>query len=170
VAANRQKKAQAEAKARARARRRQQQRDQYRAQWEPDYEERPPVLVSMNESAGGLQVQGEMPGLEKMSGVLLDFIDPWLSECRTGEELLTLAQLAALAWNTTLMPPKQSDQMLRELLGSIPYEGRDLIAALLERRRSEFPDHNRFIINVDLQDGPNGPTLLVMSSVTPPGA
>lgn len=168
MAANRQKKAQAEAKARAKVRRRKQERDQYRAKWEHDYNDRPPVLVSMTDSPGDVRVLGEAPGVEKMSGVLLDFIEPWQAECRTAEELLTLARLGALAWNATLMPPKLRDKMLRELFASVPPEGRVVVAALVERKLTEFPGHDRFMIDVDLRDGPTGQTLVVMSSLTPP--
>jgi hypothetical protein len=168
MAANRQKKAQALAKARAKVKQRKQQRDQYQAQLEPDFAEGPPILVAMNESPDDVQILGEMPGVEKMSAVLIDFIEPWRSECETVDDVLTLARLAALAWNSTLLPLREREKMLRKLFDSIPIEGRGLFAALIERKRTEFPENDRFILDVKLQDAPSGPTLLVESSFTPP--
>jgi len=168
MAANRQKKAQALAKARAKARQRKHLRDQYQEQWEPDFGNRLPILATVGESPDDVQFHGEMPGVEKMSAVLLDFIAPWRPECQTDEDLLALAQLAALAWNTTLMPPREREKALRELFNSVPIEYRGLIADLIERKRTEFPDNDRFIVEVNLQDAPSGTTLFVMSSFVPP--
>jgi|GEM_PF-4878641 len=164
MSANQQKKSLAQAKARAKAKKRKLQREHEWPRSEPAYRDVEPVVYAVNDSTNDVKFLGPAPGVEKMSAVLLEFIEPFQSATPTDDEVFYLARLGALAWNVALFPdelrPKEIDRIVRHLTVAEV----DLFYKMIDRKLIRFRDNHRSIVKVDMGERPEGCTLLVSST------
>jgi len=112
------------------------------------------------------------PGEEKMSEVLLEFIEPYDDQWQTEEQLRKLLVMAVLAWNAALLPVDEREKMIQDILKTMPpdirSDGRAILDEMLRRKFALFADNKRAIVDYQVTSTPDGPHLSVMSSLPPP--
>jgi hypothetical protein len=113
----------------------------------------------------------EPPGVEKMSEVILEFLDPYMEDVNTPERMDRLLSIGVLAWNAALLPASQRDELLQKLQKSletrppeVQEELRHFFTELIQRKESSFAHNKRFIIDYQLTMTPSGPHVSVISS------
>ena len=100
--------------------------------------------------------QGEV----KMSEVLEEFVEPYLDSTRNFSQREKLFSIAAIVWNIALMPEKERQQMVDQVIeqgmrGNDPLarqDAREIIDGLIARKQTFFADNKRYIIDFQLQD------------------
>lgn len=111
-------------------------------------------------------------GQVKMSEVLTEFIEPYSHTWRNEDELRKLLSIALVAWNASLVPPAEGEQLLRETTKTIPPDARrdylSIVAEMMQRKLTHFAGNTRFIIDYHLTMRPSGPYLEVMSTFEKP--
>jgi hypothetical protein len=112
------------------------------------------------------------PGHEKMSAVILEFIKPYQGQWRTVDEFGELVGMAAIAWNTALIPEDRRDQSLQNVIQKLPADGRHeagiFLAELMRRKLTLFASNHRAIHDYKVTMTPVGPHLTVVSSLDKP--
>jgi hypothetical protein len=115
----------------------------------------------------------EPKGQSKMSAVLEEFVEPYLSLADTDSGKRVLYHLAATAWNAALLPEQEREAMIDEFLAKtkdvFPKGGhkdiRELLLAMVERKLALFEDNKRFIVSIELTGPAEGGYLSVASLV-----
>jgi len=111
----------------------------------------------------------EMFGLQKMSDVLLELVDPLNPGDLEPDKLLRLAQVGSMAWNLTVIPESSRREMIQQAIRMLPPDGDLILEVLIERKLRLFPDDTRFVMDVVMKDnGRGGTTLLALSALDPP--
>lgn len=105
------------------------------------------------------------PSREKMSEVLLEFIEPYMGFAKTDEDHKKLIDLAVVAWNASLLP--ESEKKLEELFGRLslpdPERLRSFVQSMMERKKRYFSDNKRFIMTYEVSGSGEGLYLSVAS-------
>ncbi len=97
-------------------------------------------------------------GMEKMSGVLLEFIEPYVKFADTDEAYRKLVTIAIVAWNAALLSPEKREEMINNLVKGMKmgfWERRDfrrIMGMMIKRKLEHFAENNRLIVNYELQD------------------
>ena len=112
------------------------------------------------------------PGVEKMSEVLEEFVEPYMEECETSESMEKLLSLGMVAWDAALVTGSQREELLNSTLAELPAEAREdarsILLVLIHRKETYFADNKRFILSFELVPGADGePRLNVLSSMPP---
>ncbi len=106
---------------------------------------------------------------QKMSEVLLEFIEPYRDSAPTEESLRKLLTVALVAWNAAMLSPSERLKFLRETAEDLPAEVRDdfqaVIEPLIARKEKHFSHCRRWIFNFDLAMRSAGPHLTVLSTL-----
>ncbi|HZU35784.1 MAG TPA: hypothetical protein VFA18_07745 [Gemmataceae bacterium] len=110
------------------------------------------------------------PGVEKMSVVLEEFVEPYMEDCKTPETVEKLLSLGTIAWNAALVSGSEREDLLNSMLSEMPAEIRDdarsILLELVHRKETYFADNQRFILDFQLVPGAGGePRLNVISSM-----
>jgi hypothetical protein len=114
------------------------------------------------------------PGLEKMSDVLEEFVDPWMTSAETTDGYRRLLTLGMAAWNAALLPADKRAAFIEELAGNgrIPAEGRpmfrSIIQEMIDRKQAFFSENTRAIVSIELIDAGDEPYLTVASTLPAP--
>jgi hypothetical protein len=107
-------------------------------------------------------------GVEKMSEVLRDFVDPYWEGCKTEEQLRKLITLGIIAWNAGLVTGSERSELIEGPLETLPPDLRPGMRAFLEemirRKETAFASNKRMIVDYELTMGPAGPHLSVIST------
>jgi len=119
----------------------------------------------------------EPKGQPKMSEVLEEFVEPYLSLTDTDNGQRVLLHLAAAAWNAALLPAGEREAMIDAFVDKtsdiFPKGGqkeiRKLLLAMVERKLALFDDNKRFIVSIDMTGNEKGGYLSV-ASLTPRNA
>ena len=108
----------------------------------------------------------------KMSDLLEDFVEPYRDTADTKDDYQKLLTLGVMAWNAALLPAKEQQNMLQQLLDRLPHtsaEDKKVLTAflreLLQRKRKYFSQNRRAILSIDLQDTSDGYYLSVASTL-----
>jgi hypothetical protein len=117
---------------------------------------------------GGQEVVFEPGGEEKMSEVIMSFVEPYRDYARTYEELNKLIALAVVAWNAALLLPKNEwkemvDKISSSFSPSDAEDFRQIAEMLIERKRRYFSDDKRLILDYHLSESREGFHLSVAS-------
>jgi hypothetical protein len=114
----------------------------------------------------------EPPGVEKMSEVILEFLDPYIDGDETPEKLDRLVSFGVTAWNAALVPAAERDKLIQKSLAKtesgFQQEFLHWFGELIRRKETAFPDNKRFIISYQLTMTPDGAHLSVISSFDRP--
>jgi hypothetical protein len=113
----------------------------------------------------------EPKGQPKMSEVLEDFVEPYLSLTDTDNGQRVLFHLATAAWNAALQPAGEREAMIDAFMGKtsdiFPKGGqkdiRKLLLAMVERKVALFDDNKRFIVSIEMTGNEKGGYLSVAS-------
>jgi hypothetical protein len=102
-------------------------------------------------------IETDLP--EKMSEVLLEYAQPLLENAETQAEMDKALAFAVFAWNTSLIPPAEQKKSILALFEKLsindPGEQADfmaMLAMMIIRKRQEFSDINRVIVNYRITD------------------
>ena len=121
--------------------------------------QRPQVRVPPG-TPEGMTIVRPSPGQEKMSEVLLDFVEPYSEQWETAEELRKLLTLAVIAWNAALRhrfpnvsfgddnllgPAQQALRALQKVVSQQPYgaSGKQLVLLIRNFEPTSY-DHEEF--------------------------
>lgn len=115
-------------------------------------------------------------GEVKMSEVLEDFVDPYLDMAQTRSQREKLFSIAVLAWNLAIMPKKEQQPLIDELLNRVLNEDdplaqqdiREIVDELIERKQTFFAKNKRYIIDYQIQDTGKEFFLSVASTLSSP--
>jgi hypothetical protein len=127
---------------------------------------------------GGPTLVLEPRGIEKMSEVLEDFVEPYMHSAETEDDFHKLLTLAVIAWNAALLPDDKSQAIVDDVLGkgligaSVDemIEARNFVNAMIERKKAYFATNKRAIISFNFQDTGTGYHLSVASTLEVPPA
>ena len=120
----------------------------------------------------GQQIIFHPSGAEKMSGVLLEFIEPYVQFADTDEAYRKLVTIAIVAWNAALLSPEKREEMINNLVKGMKmgfWERRDfrrMMGMMIERKLKHFGENKRLIVNYELQDLGDQIHLSVASTLT----
>lgn len=108
---------------------------------------------------------------EKMSGVLLDFIEPYREFADTTEDMHRLITTALVAWNTALLPEAEQAESLKQISKAFPTEAVEdfyaIVGEMIERKNKFFADYTRHILDYELTDTGDSYHVAVISNVNP---
>ena len=111
------------------------------------------------------------PGEQKMSEVLLKFVEPYSDEWETPEELRKLLALATLVWNAALLPESERDNALQSMLDAVGSEDhsslRNVFQEMMRRKLALFDSNKRAVLDYQVTMTPDGPHVSVVSTLTP---
>ncbi len=88
-------------------------------------------------------------GMEKMSDVLCEFVEPLEPENLPLEHHRSLLTFALIAWNYEMMPPEKQAEMVA-MLEEYPPEAMETFQYLLDRKKAVFPDNHRLMTSSNL--------------------
>ena len=112
-------------------------------------------------------------GQVKMSQVLQDFVEPHMDLADTEEAYGKLLALAVVAWNASLLPEEEQQEMIDRVLEAGISAGDDELRAglkgivnmLIARKRAYFSEYTRDIIDFEVTDTGEGYHLTVASTL-----
>jgi hypothetical protein len=100
------------------------------------------------------------PGKEKMSEVIMEFIEPirLKNKDETVEELKNLLMVGITAWNLAILVEQEKDTDIEAILDKLDMDRaniqftKEVIKALMERKKSLFSKHDRMIAEFEVVD------------------
>ncbi len=121
---------------------------------------------------GDREVVFQTGSSEKMSEVLLAFVEPYLEYATTRDAFERLIAIGALAWNAALAPPEGRHSLLDETSKSIEESAgkedaevyRALVNDLIKRKERYFANNKRVIASYQVTEGKDKFHLAVASS------
>jgi len=114
--------------------------------------------LQRDDSRKGQQVIFHSSREEKMSAVLLKFVEPYMQYADTEDAYHKLLVIAIAAWNAALVSPEERQKMISSLIKEMRmgiWERRDfrgIIEEMIERKLGHFAENKRLIVNYELQD------------------
>jgi hypothetical protein len=129
-----------------------------RRQAQQRHERRMKSLFGSKRSISFKRIKEE--NLEKMSEVLSRFIEPYKDTVADLDDFRGLVSCAALAWNLSMLPPREREEMLNEAIDDLseqtdPEHARVIngrILEMIERKHRYFSQYSREIINFHVED------------------
>jgi len=118
----------------------------------------------------------ELPGIEKMSDVLENFVDPYIDMATDARSFRSLLALGVAAWNAALLAVDRRMAVIDDALRNRKESGanqdfvRAIIQNLIDRKLAHFSANRRAILGFDLKDTGDGYYLRVVSSLPKPPA
>ena len=108
-------------------------------------------LISTGIVGAGTSINWDTTRQEKMSKVVLDFVEPYTASANSGEELQKIVLLGLIAWNTALLPPDLREDSLHSLIAeAVPADAaadfEEIINQMIERKEKRFAGNRRFIL------------------------
>ncbi|MEW6351563.1 MAG: hypothetical protein AB1646_21125 [Thermodesulfobacteriota bacterium] len=108
-------------------------------------------------------------GMEKMSQVLIDFVEPYDDLAETIEEQKMLLEIGAQAWNLALLPREKRESIFKAATHSTtPHEEAKeaelFVKELVHRKERYFGDCMRLILSVDFTPRRRGFDIHVLST------
>ncbi|GJD15199.1 hypothetical protein RIVM261_001550 [Rivularia sp. IAM M-261] len=116
----------------------------------------------------------EPEGYEKISDVIIQFLQPYVVKLRSPKEYEKLLVIGILAWNASLMAPSEREKMIKDVaskgMGNADKETlqgmREIVNELIERKQKHFPDIKRYITNYKLKQTGKDFHLSIVSSLS----
>jgi len=114
---------------------------------------------------------------EKMSEVLMEFIEPYKEYATTPEATRRLIIIAIIAWNAAINIYEESEkqdiitQLSEQVMGASGKEGKkdflNFTRLLIERKKRYFAENNRYILDYQIVDSKDNYHLSVISTAYP---
>jgi hypothetical protein len=119
----------------------------------------------------------EPEGYEKMSDVIVQFLQPYVVKLRSPKEYEKLLVIGILAWNASLMAPSERKKMIYDVaskgVGNVDKETlqamKEIVNELIERKQKHFSDIKRYITNYKLKQAGKDFHLSIVSSLSMDG-
>jgi hypothetical protein len=113
-------------------------------------------------TASGHVMTRHVPGQERMSEVLEDFIEPYMDliDADSLDEFRKLVSMGALAWNLSLLPAERRGEEIDAFHAkwlpksdkTTATDFRSLIEKMIARKLARFPNNRRFIMKFEVAD------------------
>ena len=124
-----------------------------------------------NKTLEGKQIVFKSSG-EKMSKVLLEFIEPYKQRATTPEAYRKLIALAVVAWDAALLEGTEKQNLITQstetILGTAGEEWRKdlqhILTMLIERKERYFADNKRYIMDYHVSETKDNYHLSVIST------
>jgi hypothetical protein len=95
-----------------------------------------------------------------MSAVLGDFIEPYVEHTDSEESYRKLVTLAIMAWNASLLPETEPQEMIKKVFDEgiptgtkeLKKELSDIVNQLIVRKKAYFSQYKRYIIDFEVVD------------------
>ncbi|SRR5579883_163044 len=145
---------------------------QQEKQWE-DLKEKLSKTSTREKIEEKIQRVKEAPGVEKMSEVLLEFIEPYREYVDTKAAMKRLIGMAVMAWNTSLEPENEQEEMVEEIVNEIvkdddeelKKQAKQILEELITRKKSYFSENKRMIMDVTINKKAGKDQLSVISNL-----
>ena len=128
--------------------------------------------IEKSPSFSNYQIIQVPPSKEKMSEVILDFLEPIINLCEAEENLDKAVGFGILVWNASLLPRKQRRETIEEFTKAWGFENQEMrsdfkyfFKFLLKRKKRYFSENKRII--VDYQFSRVGKKLMLYVVSTP---
>ncbi|MFC1835055.1 hypothetical protein ACFL2Q_10000 [Thermodesulfobacteriota bacterium] len=98
----------------------------------------------------------------------MGFVEPYVESAATIEDFEDLLSIVLLAWNSTMLPPEEREELLARMQADIPRGSLELlpiIEDLIGRKDQYFAQYRGKIIDCLLTETPEGMDLSVISVV-----
>jgi len=109
------------------------------------------------------------PGAEKMSEVLMEFLEPYSDEWETEDQLRRLLTVGFVAWNAAIAPEDERQKLFESLLTKLPPDVQedfmDVVKILMEKKKlPKFVNNKRLVLDYHLTMRSDGPYLQIVST------
>ena len=123
------------------------------------------MAARLQASEPGMEVRMNPPGRRKVSDMISLVAEPLLESAPDYESKEMVLQLAALAWNFTLLDPTAQGEMFADMaeLFQCP-EGMETFLYLADRAARLFPEEERVICKVETEPAPYGDVAVRVAS------
>ena len=124
--------------------------------------------LTKNLPLDGSKIVIQSSGETKMSGVLLEFVEPYSKYWKTKEELTKLLGVAIIAWNAALLPGNERKEIIENAVKVAPPEIRQdmkaIVEEMIQRKETHFAHNKRMIMNYQVTMTKEGPHVTVLST------
>ena len=118
----------------------------------------------------GRQIVPPPRGDKKMSQVLIEFIEPYADDVDTDESFKKLVTIAIVAWNASLLPDKDREDLIDKTITILQPELRQEMKGILEgmirRKEAHFSLIRRMIIDYEIEKSTKGWHVIVASTLS----
>lgn len=105
-----------------------------------------------------------------MSGVMWEFMAPYISYAEDLAQMQKLAMIAAVAWNAAIMAEIGRADDVNNLVKAMQADAREdtmaVIGELIERKKRHFAENKRLIIKVNVTETGDGFHLAVAATMS----
>lgn len=126
-----------------------------------------PLMESMLKNLQEENMKVDILKENKMSDILTEFIEPYIDETHSNEQLLTLLGLGVIAWNLSFSSRREQRNEIELFLqensffaGGMDHQLKEdmknLIGQLIARKKRYFAKHKRLIIDFQVQEDQDG--------------
>ena len=103
------------------------------------------------------------------SGILIKFIEPILTGTENEDEYLEKAQIGQMAWNYCVsgdnkLPLDSLMKVIMKKITSSHVDAKQTLNMLVLRKTILYPNHQQYILNVELKTKPDGSRTLFVES------
>lgn len=123
--------------------------------------------IARNEFFHNMTLVDPSPTDVKMSGVMLDFLAPYMHTAKTQEAFEKLIALGLVGWNLAMEEQAVQQEGIDKFAETLDAEGaedfRAIIAELIERKQRHFAQYTRKIVEYHLSERTDGLHLSVAS-------
>ena len=109
-------------------------------------------------------------GEVKMSEVLREFIEPYADDADTDESFKKLLTVAVIAWNASLLPDKDRqdliDKTITILQPELRQEMKGILERMIQRKEAHFGHIRRMIIDCQIEMTTKGWHVIVASTLS----
>lgn len=120
----------------------------------------------------GRKVVRNLQNEAKMSAVLLEFVEPLMEYCLDDNAFQRMIEVSICTWNLCLLPDNEQKTIKEEMIANLVKEEPEMgdiasavIGMLIERKKTQFSDIKRTILDYEILHTQHGRRINVMSSV-----
>jgi RNA binding exosome subunit len=123
------------------------------------------------------QIVVDPKGVQKMSEVLEEFVEPYLPSAQGHQQTKALFAMAIVAWNISLLPDAEQRSHLENVSQKVAESSgsqdcadiREELQRMVDRRKKYFSYCNRRILDFELTESADDYHLSVISTLDQPG-
>jgi len=128
--------------------------------------------LQTNPAFKGLEIVEAPVDQEKMSAVILRFVEPYRESAPSIQAFEQLIVLAMVAWNASLLEGDARQELLNVFRGALPSDSdqgwqpdiEQLLAKLMRRKERHFADDRRLIIDYSVSESEDKYDLAMVST------
>jgi hypothetical protein len=101
-----------------------------------------------------MKVRVNPPDEEKMSEVLVRFVEPYAQYAETEKDYQSLYSVAALAWNAALLSSKERytlDELIHKSMPAFEKDTKLIINELIHRKERYFSEYSKMIVHYEVK-------------------